>query len=111
MTERLAYVTGGMGGIGTSISRRLHKDGYTVVAGLARALRAVSNGLRNKRRLGTISSRPRHVGDWDSTQKAFDKVKAEVGEIDILVNNAGITRDGVFRKMTHEDWTAASKPT
>jgi acetoacetyl-CoA reductase len=47
-----------------------------------------------------------NVGDWDSTKLAFDKVKAEVGEVDILVNNAGITRDIVFRKMTHEDWTA-----
>ena len=26
MTKRIAYVTGGMGGIGTSISQRLHKD-------------------------------------------------------------------------------------
>ncbi|WP_125474310.1 SDR family NAD(P)-dependent oxidoreductase, partial [Caballeronia humi] len=33
MTKRIAYVTGGMGGIGTSISQRLHKDGYTVVVG------------------------------------------------------------------------------
>jgi acetoacetyl-CoA reductase len=47
-----------------------------------------------------------NVGDWDSTCLAFEKVKAEVGEIDVLVNNAGITRDVVFRKMTREDWTA-----
>lgn len=47
-----------------------------------------------------------NVGDWDSTKQAFDKVKAEVGEIDVLVNNAGITRDVVFRKMTREDWQA-----
>jgi acetoacetyl-CoA reductase len=45
------------------------------------------------------------VSDWDSTKAAFDKVKAEVGEIDILVNNAGITRDGQFRKMTKDQWT------
>lgn len=47
-----------------------------------------------------------NVSDWDSTKAAFDKVKAEVGEIDVLVNNAGITKDGVFRKMSVEDWRA-----
>jgi acetoacetyl-CoA reductase len=47
-----------------------------------------------------------NVSDWDSTKAAFDKVKAELGEVDILVNNAGITRDGQFRKMTKDDWHA-----
>jgi acetoacetyl-CoA reductase len=47
-----------------------------------------------------------NVADWDSTKAAFDKVKAEVGEVDVLVNNAGITRDVVFRKMTRADWDA-----
>ncbi|MBN9113842.1 MAG: acetoacetyl-CoA reductase, partial [Pandoraea sp.] len=47
-----------------------------------------------------------NVGDWESTTAAFNKVKAEVGEVDVLVNNAGITRDVVFRKMTREDWDA-----
>ena len=45
-----------------------------------------------------------NVADWDSTVAAFDKVKKEHGPVDVLVNNAGITRDGVFRKMSLEDW-------
>ena len=32
-TKRIAYVTGGMGGIGTAICRRLCQDGVTVIAG------------------------------------------------------------------------------
>ena len=73
----------------------------------ARVLRAASSGSRSRRQTATrfIASEG-NVGDWESTKNAFDKVKAEVGEVDILVNNAGITRDVVFRKMTHEDWTA-----
>ena len=47
-----------------------------------------------------------NVGDWDSTVAAFQKVKAEHGQVDVLVNNAGITRDGLFRKMTRADWDA-----
>ena len=47
-----------------------------------------------------------NVSDWDSTKAAFDKVKAEVGEIDVLVNNAGITKDGQFRRMSIDDWKA-----
>jgi acetoacetyl-CoA reductase len=47
-----------------------------------------------------------NVSDWDSTKQAFEKVKSEHGAVDILVNNAGITRDGVFRKMSLEDWRA-----
>jgi len=47
-----------------------------------------------------------NVADWESTRAAFEKVKAEIGDVDILVNNAGITRDGQFRKMTKSDWDA-----
>ena len=45
-----------------------------------------------------------NVSDWDSTVKAFEKVTAELGQVDVLVNNAGITRDGLFRKMSADDW-------
>jgi acetoacetyl-CoA reductase len=47
-----------------------------------------------------------NVSDWESTTKAFEKVRNEVGEVDVLVNNAGITRDAMFRKMSLEDWTS-----
>ena len=33
MSQKVAYVTGGMGGIGTAICHRLHKDGFKVIAG------------------------------------------------------------------------------
>src|SRR6202140_1381219 len=107
MTKRVAYVTGGMGGIGTSICQRLHKDGYTVVAGCGPNSPRRVKWLEEQKALGyDFIASEGNVGDWESTKDAFDKVKAEVGEIDVLVNNAGITRDVVFRKMTHEDWTA-----
>jgi len=106
MTQRVAYVTGGMGGIGTAICQTLHKEGHRVIAGCGPS-RDFEKWLAEQRSLGyAFSASVGNVGDWDSTVAAFQKAKAEFGPIDILVNNAGITRDGVFRKMGKEDWDA-----
>ena len=107
MSEKVAYVTGGMGGIGTSICQRLAKDGLTVVAGCGPNSPRKDRWLAEQKALGfDFIASEGNVSDWDSTKAAFDKVKAEVGEIDVLVNNAGITKDGVFRKMSVDDWKA-----
>ncbi|MCM5569121.1 acetoacetyl-CoA reductase [Burkholderiaceae bacterium FT117] len=104
MTKKIAYVTGGMGGIGTAICRKFHDMGYTVVAGCG-PTRNFDKWLGEQKAEGyTFHASVGNVADWDSTKAAFDKVKAEIGPIDILVNNAGITRDGVFRKMSLDDW-------
>ena len=106
MTERIAYVTGGMGGIGTAICQRLHKEGHRVIAGCGPS-RDHEKWLAEQKALGFVFHvSVGNVADWDSTAAAFEKAKAEHGPIDILVNNAGITRDGVFRKMTKADWDA-----
>lgn len=106
MTQRIAYVTGGMGGIGTAICQRLHRQGFKVVAGCGPNSPRRVTWLEQQKALGyDFVASEGNVGDWESTKTAFDKVKSEVGEVDVLVNNAGITRDVVFRKMTHEDWT------
>jgi acetoacetyl-CoA reductase len=105
MAKRIAYVTGGMGGIGTAICQRLHKDGLTVVAGCGPNSPRRERWLAEQSALGfSFIASEGNVGDWESTQAAFEKVKKEVGEIDVLVNNAGITRDGVFRIMSRENW-------
>ena len=107
MSKRVAYVTGGMGGIGTAICQRLAKDGFTVVAGCGPNSPRKDKWLAEQKVLGyDFVASEGNVADWDSTVAAFEKVKKEVGEIDVLVNNAGITRDGMFRKMTREAWDA-----
>ena len=106
MSKKVAYVTGGMGGIGTPICQRLHKDGYTVIAGCGPS-RDHAKWLAEQKALGyTFYASVGNVAEWDSTVEAFKKVKEEHGPVDILVNNAGITRDGMFRKMTKADWDA-----
>ena len=104
--QKIAYVTGGMGGIGSAICRRLCKDGYKVIAGCSPS-RDYATWLMNEEKQGhRCFASVCDVGDWEQTVAAFTKVKQEHGTIDILVNNAGITRDGQFRKMKKSDWDA-----
>jgi acetoacetyl-CoA reductase len=105
--QRIAYVTGGMGGIGTAICQRLAKSGHKVIAGCGPS-RDFQRWLDEQKAQGyQFIASVGNVADWDSTKDAFDKATREAGgHIDILVNNAGITRDGVFRKMTKADWDA-----
>ncbi len=104
MGQKIAYVTGGMGGIGTAICQRLHRDGCKVIAGCG-PTRDFKKWLDEQKTLGfTFYASVGNVGSWDSTVEAFSKAKSEHGSIDILVNNAGITRDRMFLKMTREDW-------
>ena len=104
-TRRLAYVTGGMGGIGTAISKRLCREGFHVVAGCGPGSPRKERWLADMRAEGyDVHASEGNVSNWDSTAAAFAKVRAEHGPVDVLVNNAGITRDCVFRKMTNEQW-------
>ena len=106
MTQKIAYVTGGMGGIGTAICQRLHQEGFKVIAGCG-PTRDFKKWLDEQAALGfTFYASVGDVSSWESTVEAFTKAKAEHGPIDVLVNNAGITKDRMFLKMTREDWQA-----
>ena len=102
---KIAYVTGGMGGIGTAISTRLCQDGFKVIAGCGPGSPRKDTWLADMRSHGfEVHASEGNVSNWDSTQAAFAKVRAEHGPVAVLINNAGITRDCVFRKMTNEQW-------
>jgi acetoacetyl-CoA reductase len=106
MAQKIAYVTGGMGGIGTAICQRLSKAGFKVIAGCG-PTRDHEKWLGEQKAAGyTFHASVGNVSDWQSTVDAFAAAKAEHGSIDVLVNNAGITRDRMFLKMTPEEWRA-----
>jgi acetoacetyl-CoA reductase len=106
MSQKIAYVTGGMGGIGTSICHRLNKMGYKVIAGCGPS-RDFDKWLGEQKAMGySFYASVGNVADWTSTTDAFSKAVAEHGPIDVLVNNAGITRDRMFLKMSVDDWKA-----
>jgi len=99
---RVALVTGGTRGIGAAISVALKQAGYLVAANYAGNDEAAE---KFKAETG-IPVFKWSVADFDACGEGIKRVEAELGPIDILVNNAGITRDGMFHKMTREQWDA-----
>jgi len=104
---RVAFVSGGMGGIGTAICRRLAAAGHTVVAGCLPDYERKAEWLDAMRGEGfRVHAAEGDVSRFESCAEMFYHVRAVVGPVDILVNNAGITRDAVFKRMTEQDWMA-----
>jgi len=108
MSNHIALVTGGIGGIGTAICRELAKAGHTVVANhiAQEADKAKAWQAEQKAAGFNFHLAEGDVSDFDACAAMAAKIKAEVGVVDILVNNAGITKDGMFRKMPLENWMA-----
>jgi acetoacetyl-CoA reductase len=98
---RVALVTGGTRGIGRAIVERLKADGMQVAAGYSGNDAAAEECAKS---LGVMVVKG-NVGNFADAKLAVDKVEAQLGPIDVLVNNAGITRDGVFHRMTSEQWS------
>jgi len=107
VVTRVAFVSGGMGGIGTAICRRLGRAGHTVIAGCLPDYEKKGEWLERMRAEGLrVHAAEGDVGDFESCSQMFYNVRSVIGPIDILVNNAGITRDSVFKRMTEQDWMA-----
>jgi acetoacetyl-CoA reductase len=97
----VAFVTGGTRGIGRAIVERLKADGFKVAAGYSGNEQAAQACAAE---LGVMVVKG-NVGVFEDCGRAVADVEAELGPIEVLVNNAGITRDGVFHKMTPEQWS------
>lgn len=104
MSERVALVTGGTGGIGTAICRRLAEDGFKVVAGYSNAEKAKRWQSEQHAAGYDIAIAYANVADFDSCQKCFQEIVDKYGPVSVLVNNAGITRDTTLKRMSPEQW-------
>ena len=97
---RTALVTGGTRGIGAAISVALREAGCTVAANYA----GNDDAARKFTDETGIKAYKWSVADYDACKAGVAQVEAELGPVEILVNNAGITRDGMFHKMTPQQW-------
>jgi acetoacetyl-CoA reductase len=100
--SKIAIVTGGTRGIGEAISKGLKQAGYKVAATYAGNDAAAE---KFKKETG-VAVYKWDVGDPKACAEGIAKVEAELGPVDVLVNNAGITKDGMFHRMTPEQWSA-----
>ncbi len=89
---KTALVTGGTGGIGTAICRRLAQDGYRVIVNYchseekAKKLAAEINGTDVRF----------DVADAEAVSESVNKL----GHIDLLINNAGISEIELFTSIS-----------
>jgi acetoacetyl-CoA reductase len=106
LNGKVALVTGGVGGIGTAICKKLADAGCKVVANYIEETHAKEWQARMAGEGYHFSIVKCDVSNFDDCKAMGDQLNAEMGGIDILVNNAGITKDGTFRKMVPEQWNA-----
>jgi acetoacetyl-CoA reductase len=104
---RVALVTGGMGGLGTALCRRLDAAGFRVATTYSPSNPSPEGWLAAQRDEGCrVSAYKVDVADFADTEWMMQKLLAELGRLDLLINNAGITRDCSLRKMTFADWNS-----
>ncbi|MGZ5127456.1 MAG: SDR family NAD(P)-dependent oxidoreductase, partial [Burkholderiales bacterium] len=110
MAQRVAVVTGGMGGLGEAICIKLSAMGYKVVSTYSPGNKKSTEWLSEMKKQGhDFRAVAADVADFDSCQRAISEISKEIGPVDVLVNNAGITRDMTFRKMDKANWDAVTK--
>ena len=97
---KVAVVTGGTRGIGAAISKALAAAGHSIAATYhgndeAAAKFKAETGVRVYKW---------DVASFEACSAGLAQVAKDLGPVEILVNNAGITKDGMFHKMTPDQW-------
>ncbi|QDX80453.1 beta-ketoacyl-ACP reductase [Denitratisoma sp. DHT3] len=105
--QRVALVTGGMGGLGEAVCIKLAALGYKVVTSYSPTNTKAQDWLRTMNDMGYgFKAYPCDVADYESCRDCVAQIEKDLGPVDVLVNNAGITRDMTFKRMTKQDWDA-----
>ncbi len=104
MQSRVALVTGGTGGIGTSIIQRLAQTGHRVATNYRDEDRARAWQEKMRAAGVEVALAPGDVSSPEQAQALVEQIQRDLGPIEVLVNNAGITRDSTFHRMTPLQW-------
>ncbi len=105
--KKVALVTGGSRGIGKACALELARAGYDVVINYAGNVDAANKTVEEIKALGVDSAAYKFdVSDKEQVNANIAEIVEKYGRIDVLVNNAGITRDGLFMRMSDENWDA-----
>jgi acetoacetyl-CoA reductase len=104
MSARIALVTGGTGGIGTAICRRLCSQGHKVATNYRNEEKAREWQEKMRASGCEVVIAKGDVSTPEDAAAMVREVESKLGPVDILVNNAGITRDTTFHKMSPEQW-------
>jgi 3-oxoacyl-[acyl-carrier protein] reductase len=108
LKDQIALVTGGSRGIGRGIVQAFAKEGAKV-AFVFRGNQAAADSLMQELTAsgGTALAIQGDVADAATAQRVIEQVQqAWGGRLDILVNNAGVIKDGLFVRMSEDDWNA-----
>ena len=107
MSEKLALITGASRGIGKACAIELAKAGYDIAVNFAGNEKKKKKTVDELKALGVQAEAFKFdVSNKEEAQKGVEAVIEKFGRIDVLVNNAGITRDGLFMRMSAENWDA-----
>lgn len=102
---KVAIVTGGSRGIGSTIAKELAAQGANVVINYNSSKEAAQSVIDEIGYLGGNAIMCQaNVANMEEAQYLIEQTRSTFGKVDILVNNAGITRDRTFRNMSQEEW-------
>jgi acetoacetyl-CoA reductase len=103
--QRVALVTGGMGGLGEAICQTLAGEGLTVITTYSTHNDHANAWLAEQEQAGfRFAGYRADVADYESCEQTVRQILQDHQRIDVLVNNAGITRDATLKKMSKDDW-------
>lgn len=103
LKDKVALITGGTGGIGTAICQKLASEGATIITTYRNEAKA--KAWKTEQSFDAVIHAC-DVSSYKDCQNLHDIILQDHAGVDIIINNAGITRDGSFKKQTHDKWQA-----
>ena len=101
VSGRKVILTGGTGGIGRAIAKRLVDGGAIVtISGTKKTVLDEISSELSQNAFFLVND----LSESGAVEKLLSFAYEKMGEVDILINNAGITRDGLMVRMGDDDW-------